>query len=261
MPSTTDGTVARPAGNECAQKRRHFRNPHQQKYILENYFNYFTEIEEHFQRKRGSVLLLSTLDWALIEAWREAGVPLEAVLRGIDATFEKYEQRRARSRSRRINGLAYCAQEVMAAVEEMREAATGASPAQHDDHTAAAGFEADRIASHLERCAEDLKAARFEETAQRLLALAAGVRVELPDLEDLERTLATLEEKLFAQLLTMTPEGELRSLRTQAEQELAPYKRRMSAVQIRQIEQQFVHKRLLERYKLPRLSLFYMDQS
>jgi hypothetical protein len=38
---------------------------------VQNYFNYFTEIEEHFQRRRGSLLLLSTIDWALIETWRE----------------------------------------------------------------------------------------------------------------------------------------------------------------------------------------------
>ena len=47
-----------------------------------NYFNYYTEIEEHFQRARGTGLfLLSPLDWALIESWNNAGVPLEAVLR------------------------------------------------------------------------------------------------------------------------------------------------------------------------------------
>ncbi len=83
---------------------------------MDNYFNYFTEIEDQFLRRRGSLLLLSTLDWALIETWREAGIPLEAVLRGIDAAFDKYDARKSRARVRRINGLAYCAQEVMAAV-------------------------------------------------------------------------------------------------------------------------------------------------
>ena len=53
-----------------------------------NYFNYFTEIEERFQQRRSSLLMLSTLDWALIETWREAGIPLEAVLRGIDTAFD-----------------------------------------------------------------------------------------------------------------------------------------------------------------------------
>lgn len=235
---------------------------------MENYFNYFTEIEEHFQRRRGSLLLLSTLDWALIETWREAGVPLEAVLRGIDAAFEKYEARKAHARVRRVNGLAYCTQEVMAAVEDMKEASIGTASA-HKDEGPAPGFEPERIAAHLELCSEELGAATLAEIAQptaqemsqRLRGLAMGVRVEQPDLEELERTLTVMEEKLFATLMTTTPEADLLTVREQAARELAPYRRRMQAVQIRQIEQQFLHKRLLEKYKLPRLSLFYMSQS
>jgi len=235
---------------------------------LENYFNYFTEIEEHFQRRRGSLLLLSTLDWALIETWREAGVPLEAVLRGIDAAFEKYEARKAHARVRRVNGLAYCTQEVMAAVEDMKEASIGTASA-HKDEGPAPGFEPERIAAHLELCSEELGAATLAEIAQptaqemsqRLRGLAMGVRVEQPDLEELERTLTVMEEKLFATLMTTTPEADLLTVREQAARELAPYRRRMQAVQIRQIEHQFLHKRLLEKYKLPRLSLFYMSQS
>ena len=235
---------------------------------MENYFNYFTEIEEHFQRRRGSLLLLSTLDWALIETWREAGVPLEAVLRGIDAAFEKYEARKAHARVRRVNGLAYCTQEVMAAVEDMKEASIGTASA-HKDEGPAPGFEPERIAAHLELCSEELGAATLAEIAQptaqemsqRLRGLAMGVRVEQPDLEELERTLTVMEEKLFATLMTTTPEADLLTVREQAARELAPYRRRMQAVQIRQIEHQFLHKRLLEKYKLPRLSLFYMSQS
>ena len=92
---------------------------------MENYFNYFTEIEEHFQRRRGGILLLSTLDWALIETWKNAGVPLEAVLRGIDAAFDRYDQRP--SKSKKVNSLAYCSQAVLAAAEDMKEAAVGAT--------------------------------------------------------------------------------------------------------------------------------------
>lgn len=235
---------------------------------MENYFNYFTEIEEHFQRRRGSLLLLSTLDWALIETWREAGVPLEAVLRGIDAAFEKYDARKAHARVRKVNGLAYCTQEVMAAVEDMKEASIGAAPAKESD-APAPGFEPERIAAHLLSCAAELRAATLadatqqamRELAQRLQELAAAIQATQPDLEELERTLTVMEEKLFATLLTTTPEADLVSVREQAARELAPYRRRMQAVQIRQIEQQFLHKRLLEKYKLPRLSLFYMSQS
>ena len=123
---------------------------------VRNYFNYFTEIEERFQQRRGSLLLLSTLDWALIETWREAGIPLEAALRGIDAAFDKYEARQKRGRMRRVNGLAWCAQAVMEAAEELREAAAGATPATAENRES--GFEHERVAAHLEAAAASLDA-------------------------------------------------------------------------------------------------------
>ena len=156
---------------------------------MENYFNYFTEIEEHFQRRRGSILLLSTLDWALIETWREAGVPLEAALRGIDAAFDKYDARKSRSRLRRVNGLAYCMQEVMMAVEDMKEAAIGAQPSGAKA-AVAPGFEQERIAAHLEECAAQLDQAKLmqglaNETARELAArYAAGPAIALRAAKD-----------------------------------------------------------------------------
>ncbi|MFP5230561.1 MAG: hypothetical protein ACLGXA_23330 [Acidobacteriota bacterium] len=231
---------------------------------MENYFNYFTEIEEHFQRRRGSILMLSTLDWALIETWREAGIPLEAVLRGIDTAFDRYESRRHRT-ARRVNGLAWCAQEVMTAAEEIREAALGT--AKPKSEPSAAGLEWDRIGAHLRRAATELRAANLDglatetasEIADRLEALAEPPS-SAPNLEELERTLTVLEEKLLHALVATTSEAELTVLRDQSAQELAPYRRRMQVHQIRQIEQQFLHKRLMEKHRLPRLSLFYMKQ-
>src|SRR5690348_17008266 len=117
---------------------------------VENYFNYFTEIEEHFQRRRGTILLLSTLDWALIETWKDAGIPLEAVLRGIEATFEKWERRP--SKTRKVNSLAYCSQEVLAAAEDMKEAGVGTERKPEKD----AGLQAPEIAAYLERNAASL---------------------------------------------------------------------------------------------------------
>jgi hypothetical protein len=225
---------------------------------VQNYINYFTEIEEHFQRRRGSILLLSTLDWALIDTWREAGVPLAAVLRGIDAAFDKYEARQTKARMRKVNGLAWCAQAVMEAVEAMQEAAVGGAPLQ----TEAAGLERERIAQHLRDAAATFRCAAsiipgLREIAERLEQLAQQSLTN----EELERHLSALEEKLFALLLTHTPAEELEQMRELAARELAPYRSRMQAVQIRQIEQQFLRRRLLERYELPRISLFYMQQA
>jgi hypothetical protein len=238
---------------------------------LQNYFNYFTEIEEHFQRRRGSLLLLSTLDWALIETWREAGITLEAILRGIDAAFDKHDASKSRSRVRRVNGLAYCVQAVMAAVEEMKEASIGAARSDNDAEAAteaAPGFEQERIAAHLRECAAQLDEAKLTgiaaETAQinatGLRGIAEEVVLAAPNLEELERRMTVMEEKLLSAITATAPEAELIALRAESARELAPYRARMQTTQIRQIEQQFLHKRLLEKYKLPRLSLFYMRQ-
>ena len=234
---------------------------------MQNYFNYFTEIEERFQQRRGSLLMLSTLDWALIEAWREAGIPLEAVLRGIDNAFDKYDVRALRSpgRMRKVNGLAWCAQSVMEAVEQVMEASIGAAPAAG---TTESGFETEPVSGYLERNAGVVEAATLNppadataiEVAGRLRALAVGLRTEpAQSLEELDRTLSALEEKMFAALLTSAPEEELVALREQAARELAPYRGKMQAVQIKQVQQQFLQKKMLEMRKLPRLSLFYMS--
>lgn len=235
---------------------------------MQNYFNYFTEIEERFQQRRGSLLMLSTLDWALIETWREAGVPLEAVLRGIDNAFDKHDAKALRSsvRTRKINGLAWCALSVMEAVEQAMEASIGATPAGARE-TKESGFEIERVARYLEQNASLLEDARLaapangvaKEVGDRLRALAAGLSIEPgSSLEELDRTLSVLEEKMFAALLTSASEEELVMLREQATRELAPYRGKMHAVQIKQVQQQFLQKRLLDAWKLPRLSLFYM---
>ena len=236
---------------------------------VRNYFNYFTEIEERFQQRRGALLLLSTLDWALIETWQEAGIPLEAALRGIDAAFDKYEARQKRGRMRRVNGLAWCAQAVMEAAEELREAAAGSAPAARESRES--GFEHERVAAHLEAAATALEAATIASeacaaTASRLRTLASEVRAEPPesaaahDLEALERTLTVLEEKLFEAVKAAAPEELLVALKEHAARELAPYRGRMGVEQIRQVTRQFEQKQLLVHYGLPRLSLFYMSQ-
>lgn len=239
---------------------------------MRNYFNYFTEIEDRFQQRRGSILLLSTLDWALIETWQEAGIPLEAVLRGIDAAFDKYEARQKRARMQRVNGLAWCSQAVMQAAVDLKEASVGAATGDGVAKTEReSGFEQERVAEHLTTAADALDTATVAQdackaTALRLRGLAAEVKAQASekesaaDLEGLERSLTVLEEKLYYALRAAAPEELLVGLNENAERELAPYRSRMGAVQMRQVKEQFVRKQLLVQYNLPRLSLFYMSQ-
>jgi hypothetical protein len=233
---------------------------------LQNYFNYFTEIEEHFQRGRGTILMLSTLDWALIETWKDSGIPLKAVLRGIDATFEKYNARP--SKSRKVNGLAYCSQEVLAAAEDMKEASVDTVSAP----TAVKGFDPTEIAGFLRRNAAELGSAKLpsrpgispgtvaKDIAATLREMAAELETKSSTsrLEDLERKLTVLEGKLFAVLLAAIPDDHAIAVRAQADRDLAPHRSKMAAAQIEQLQKQYAHKKLLEKYALPRLSLFYM---
>jgi glycine/D-amino acid oxidase-like deaminating enzyme len=237
---------------------------------VENYFNYFTEVEERFLRRRGGGLLLSTLDWALIETWKDAGIPLEAVLRGIDEAFDRYNERPAKTK--KVNSLAYCSQLVLAAAEDMKEAAVGASSGEAAaSPRAKQGFEPEVVAAFLRRNAEALEAAKLPqgsgvtprsaalEAAKTLRHLAEEIETKpTARLEDLERRLTVLEEKLFAVLVASTPDEEMVTVRAEADRDLAPYRRKMSGAQIDQLQKQYVHKKLLETYRLPRLSLFYL---
>ena len=216
--------------------------------------------------------MLTTLDWALIETWKDAGIPLEAALRGIDAAFDRYDQRP--SKTKKVNSLAYCSQEVLAAAEDMKEAAVGAASTNPPSAKSAAeqGFAPETIAAFLRRNADLLHTAKLphttgisvhavaEDSANSLRKLAHEIESTkaASRLEDLERHLTVLEEKLFAALLAAAPDQEIVTVRAQADRELSPYRRKMSAPQIEQLQKQYVHKRLLEKYKLPRLSLFYM---
>lgn len=208
-------------------------------------------------------MILSPLDWALMETWKDAGVPLEAVLHGIDESFNKWEQRSRRTR--KVNSLAYCAQAVLAAAEAMKDAAVGTAPAKR----AAPGLERESVSRFMLRNAEDLERAELPgpaagvamETAAALRNLADGMQpgAALP-MEDLERRLTVSEEKLVAAVLAATPDEALLRVRTEADRDLAPYRSKMTAPQIAQLHKQYVQKRLLEQYRIPRLSLFYMPQ-
>lgn len=220
-----------------------------------NYFNYFTEVEEHFQQARGTGLfLLSPLDWALIETWKNSGVPLEAVLRGIDSAFEKWRSRK--SKVRLINSLAYCAQEVLTAAQAMAGLASPASGGQ-----VSAPFELDELRAFLGKRAADLRAkgeAAFDEIAAVLEELAGQAEAHYGALEELERRLSVLEEKMIAIARSRSSDEELLAARRVLDLELRPYRGKMTAPQLAMLEKQYTDRHLLESFSLPRLSLFYL---
>lgn len=216
-----------------------------------NYFNYFTEIEEHFQRARGtSLFLLSPLDWALIESWKNAGVPLEAVLRGIDTAFEKWRARKVKTQA--VNSLAFCAQAVLAEAQLMAENST-ARPRKET----APPFAIDDLRAYLRNNARALPQ-EFAEIAGSLERLAADIEQHYQDLEALEQRLTVLEEKMIAAARSLQTEEELLQARQELDRQLRPYRGKMTADQLTMLEKQYLERNLLEKAGLPRLSLFYM---
>ena len=218
-----------------------------------NYFNYFTEIEEHFQRARGTGLfLLSPLDWALIESWKNAGVPLEAVVRGVDIAFEKWRSRKIKTQM--VNSLAFCAQAVLTEAQIL--AGTAQPRARRE---IAPPFTEDELTGYLDHNEKALRLAEgFEEIADSLKRLADEAARHYADLEGLEQRLTVLEEKMIALARARQSEEELLESRRALERQLRPYRGKMTADQLAMLEKQYLDRRLLERAGLPRLSLFYM---
>ena len=218
-----------------------------------NYFNYFTETEEHFQRARGTYLfLLSSLDWALLETWKNSGVPLEAVLRGIDAAFEKW--RAKKSKTRMVNSLAYCTQEVLTEAKIMGEAGAGVERPRRET---APPFTVEELRAYLEANAAAL-ATPYDPIAASLRNLAAEAEQHYADLEGLEQHLTVLEEKMIAAARTGQSEEQALESRRELDRQLRPYRGKMTADQLSMLEKQYLERHLLEQCSLPRLSLFYM---
>lgn len=218
--------------------------------LVFNYFNYFTEIEEHFQRARGtSLFLLSPLDWALVESWKNSGVPLEAVLRGIDEAFEKWRTRKAKTQM--VNSLAFCAQAVLTEAQNM---ASG-EPARERKQSPAP-FSSDELRAYLEANAASLPP-EYAETAESLRKLAAEAERHLADLEDLERRLTVLEEKMLAAARSRQSEEQALASRTELDRQLRPYRGKMTADQLAMLERQYLDREILDKARIPRLSLFY----
>jgi hypothetical protein len=236
-----------------------------------NYFNYFTEIEDYFWKKRGAHLLVSPLDWAIMETWQKAGVPLEAALKGIDHAFESY-QRSRRGAGKPLKSLAYCTDAVLEAAAEQLETAAGSAP-KNGNAAEKEPFSRNELQAYLAKngaqivsVADDTRSAgvefarRLKEISQSLGTLAT--LLDTPgtvDLEDLERRLTILDDKLQALLMSNANEETMLKIRREMDGQLAAYRRKMKAEQIALVEKQYLQKRLLEEYGLPRLSLYYFS--
>ena len=233
-----------------------------------NYFNYFTEIEDAFVRRRGKHLFLSPLDWALMETWKQQGIPLHIVLRGVERSFDSYE---SRPRKRSVKSLLYCQEEVEAQYAEWMEARVGVSSLSAEDgDTDATPFSADAVREHLSRCRSGLlhlSQSRKEDDLSEALTRAAGLLAEIEDdfsaggvvdTRRLEDSLTGLERMLNEAMLGVISPAELDALKSGVKDQLKPYRSQMDAGVYKQTFDNLLLKRLREQFAMPRLSLFYV---
>jgi hypothetical protein len=217
-----------------------------------NYFNYFTEVEERFRKARGtSLFLMSPLDWALVETWKNAGIPLTAVLRGIDVAFEKWRSRK--NRIHNVNSVAYCSQSVLAEAQLM------AGVAPQPGKTTSAPFSLEELQAYLQTNLADLRTrAGYQDIAAGLERLTAESETMYRDLEELERRLTALEDKMIAIARSHQTDDQLLGARRELDHQLRSYRGKMTADQLTMLEKQYLDRQLLETNGLPRLSLFYL---
>ena len=236
-----------------------------------NYFNYFTEIEDAFVRRRGKHLFLSPMDWALMETWKEQGIPLHIVLRGLERSFDSYE---SRPRKRTVKSLLYCQEEVEAQYAEWLEARVGSSSTSNgvetdsDDET---HFSFAAVSEHLKRCRISLLelVARqesqndFSEALVRAISLLAAIEADFgsgatPDTRKLEDSLTGLERMLNDSMLSVVNAKALDDLKKEVKDQLKPYRSQMETAVYNQTFNNLLLKRLREQFGVPRLSLFYV---
>jgi len=242
------------------------------KLIPLNYFNYFTEIEDTFVRRRGKHLLLSPMDWALIESWKERGVPLHVALRGIEHAFDSHE---AKQRKRSVKTLLYCEEEVEAQYAEWIESRVGS----HDETEESADdggtvpnspFPRDVVLAHLARSRDELArlAARVSEDELQA-ALLRGVQLlgeiesdyaaaARPDARRLEDSLTGIERRLSDALRATVSADVAEQLQSEINKQMRPYRSHMEKAVYQQTVDNLLLKRLREHFGVPRLSLFYL---
>lgn len=251
-----------------------------------NYFNYFTEIEDEFVKRRGSHMLVSPLDWSLIETWQQRGIPLNIVLRGINASFDAYDVRA--QRGRKVNSLLYCQQEVEAQFLEFCAARVGASRAAPDGngkqskatangngknghHATDGAFTPLLVIAYLqEHCATLTGLSKQHQADVALHETFARVIGRLKQLideiyeeqvvfpEHLETDLMMIEEVILDGLQENAGAARLAELRREGKAQLRAYRERMERQIYEQTLNNFLARRLREQYRVPRLSLFYL---
>ena len=243
-----------------------------------NYYNYFTEIEEHFVKRRGKHLLISPMDWGLIAAWRDAGVPLQVAIRGIDIAMDAFFSRQRRG-SAKINSLCYCHDSVMEEFERHRESRIGESAttgrtdaappeeegspdSQNESELAEAAEYLSAIIRELETLSAKQSLSEFAlegilRVQERLEAMLRSLqnRTET-ELEALERDLGIVDGILIEALCSVIPAEQTAEWDKEAKAELKVYRKKLPKELYTKIHDNFIRSKVHREFYIREFSLF-----
>jgi hypothetical protein len=220
-----------------------------------NYYNYFTEIEDTFVRRRGKHLLLSPIDWAMIEGWQERGIPLHIVIRAIESVFDGYDKNPG---PRSIKGLLYCREEVEAQFLEWTSMQAG----KEKSNEGSIEFSPEKIVEHIDSVIEQLGRSatpELSEDIERAISRLKQLAIDYSnDLETADKSLSDIENFLEDALLSKIDQSRLKEVEKDVASQLRPYKSQMDADVYKQTSRVMMLKRLRDEEGIPRLSLFYL---
>lgn len=223
-----------------------------------NYYNYFTEIEETFVRRRGKHLFLSPLDWALIDGWKERGIPLHIVIRSIESVFDVFDQQPPGTRT--IKSLFYCREEIESQYGEWLTSQTG--KASQNEETGASAFSVEVVAEHISNAITSLRANQIDALREDLARATAGLE-ELSthltdDFETVDKTLGDIERLIERSMLANWEKAQLKGFEKDISAQLRAYKAEMEHDVYKTTFELMLLKRLREEAGIPRLGLFYL---
>ena len=205
-----------------------------------------------------------------METWKQQGIPLHIVLRGVEKSFDSFE---ARPRKRTVKTLLYCQEEIEAQYAEWVEARVGSASNSDNNEPDSdkTPFSFAAISEHLQHSRNSLAAlARSrnkEDDLSEALTRAAALLVEIEndftnsatlDTRKLEDSLTGLERMLNDAMLAVVSVAALDELNKEVKDRLRPYRAQMEAAAYKQTFDNLLLKRLREQFAVPRLSLFYV---
>lgn len=221
-----------------------------------NHFDYFTEIEETFVRLRGRQMIISPIDWALIDQWKDRGIPLHIVLRAIETVFRAYHQRSGNKQA--VNSLAYCRPEVESQFAAWQTSQVGKSATSND---APQTITRETAAAHIKNVIAALRAVEMPELQDGIiytLGLLDALESSLPDdIEAIDSALVAVEDYLATAMLDGWPADDLDRLKKEIAAQLDGYGPSDEQDRQRTFDLMLL-KQMRDIAGVPRLSLFFL---